>query len=116
MAASVRNILVIIVALAIVLNGSPAVNGIPHGGGGVVLVPGAVVAPVHVVPVVPVVAPVVPYYAVPKRCARKPHKCNYYYGHPPPPPPPPRPYYGHYGHGGPPVKVAAFGVGVAVGK
>lgn len=106
--------LLVIVAITLVIGLS---NANPHGGGGVVLVPGVVAAPVA--PVVPVV-PVAPYYAIPKRCARRPHKCNYYYGHPhpppPPPPPPPRPYYGHYGHGGPAVGVAAVGVGVVVGK
>lgn len=75
-----------------------------------------------IAPVVPVVAavpayPVAPYYAVPKRCYRKPHTCVNFYGPPapppPPPPPPPRPYYGGYRQS---AGVAAVGVGVFLGK
>lgn len=101
----------VIIAIFIALCALAEVQGKPHGV--------AVYAPVVAVPYY---APVYPYYAVPNRCVRKPHKCHHFYGQPPPPPPPPpRPYYGYRPHpppigaiGG--VGVAAVGVGVVVGK
>lgn len=106
-----RQSVAVIIAIFIALCALAEVQGKPHGV--------AVYAPVVAVPYY---APVYPYYAVPNRCVRKPHKCHHFYGQPPPlPPPPPRPYYGYRPHpppigaiGG--VGVAAVGVGVVVGK
>lgn len=109
---------VVIAAIAIALTWTTVVHGNPHGV--------AVVAPVYPVAIAPVY-PVVPaypgYYAVPRRCFRKPYACLRFYGPvadpyayaPPPPPPPPRPYYGG-GGGGVQIAVAAVGVGVGIGK
>lgn len=113
---------VTIVIVSVLFLYSVQVESKPHGI--TVVAPVAPAYPVY--PVAPVY-PAYPYYAVPKRCYKHPHACHHFYGGPvayappPPPPPPPVPYYGGGGYGGGyggigGVKVAAVGVGIAVGK